>query len=47
MFKTCDDCQSDFDIFKEGYAGVNVDILLCGKCWETEAKRRGIKTGAK
>jgi hypothetical protein len=38
MLKTCDDCQAEFDIFKEGY-GYQF-FVVCGKCWTTENKRR-------
>jgi len=38
MIKTCDDCQSQFDIFKEGYG--SQFFVVCGKCWAIETKRR-------
>jgi hypothetical protein len=40
MIKTCDDCQSQFNIFEEG--GVYQFFSVCGKCWATEVKRREI-----
>ena len=41
MIKTCDDCQKEFDIFKEGY-GSKFNFVVCGKCWAVELKRRQI-----
>lgn len=38
MIKTCDDCGTKFDIFKEGYG--HQFFVVCGKCWAVETKRR-------
>lgn len=40
MTKTCDECGIDFDIFKEGKG--HQFFVVCGKCWEVQAKRREI-----
>jgi hypothetical protein len=34
MIKTCDDCGSQFDIFKEGYG--HQFFVVCGKCWAVQ-----------
>jgi len=41
VIQTCDECQSQFNIFEEGY-GSKFNFVLCGKCWATELKRRKI-----
>jgi hypothetical protein len=41
MLKNCDNCQSQFDIFNEGY-GSEFNYILCGKCWKVESRARGI-----
>jgi hypothetical protein len=40
MFKTCDDCQAQFDIFQEGHG--HQFFVVCGQCWARESKRREI-----
>ena len=36
---TCDECQTQFDIFKEGHASKYYSYW-CGKCWAIEWKLR-------
>ena len=36
----CDNCQKDFDIFKEGYS--HEFFAVCKKCWAVERERREI-----
>jgi hypothetical protein len=43
MLKACDNCEAIFDVFNEGNVSA-YSVALCGKCWATEAKLRGIKS---
>jgi hypothetical protein len=38
MIKTCDECQTDFNIFQGGFG--NQFFVVCDKCWKTELQRR-------